>query len=209
MTSPRYVKYLTVDRFVPSGTDREGLVVARTQTNGTPNRAANGGQGNNGKGAKFAANAGAAAGGFVGAMGGSFVPPVTVNINRTQNNGGAQGGRRQSQFILGEPEFNNTDDVRNYCNHLRALMIQAAIELAMAAKILEARLGQSMPLPGENAIQTKMRAKKVAWKLKRASDGATAAAKNAVATYAAFQREYADLMRPRPQRPATTNPFQF
>jgi len=184
--------------------------VARTQTNGTPNRGVNGGQANNGKGAKFAANAGAAAGGFVGAMGGSFVPPVTVNINRTQNNGGAaQGGRRQSQFILGEPEFNNTDDVRNYCNHLRALMIQAAIELAMAAKILEARLGQSMPLPGENAIQTKMRAKKVAWKLKRASDGATAAAKNAVATYAAFQREYADLMRPRPQRPATTNPFQF
>lgn len=158
---------------------------------------------------KFA-NAGAAAGGFFGAMGGSFVPPVTVNVNRTQNNnGGARGGRRQSQFILGEPEFNNTDDVRNYCNHLRALMLQASIELAMAAKILEARLGQSMPLPGENVIQTKMRAKKVAWKLKRASDGATASAKNAVAAYAAFQREYADLMRPRPQRAATTNPFKF
>lgn len=185
--------------------------MARTQTSGgTPNRATNGQQVNNGKGAKFA-NAGAAAGGFVGAMGGSFVPPVNITINRTQNNGSvpSQGGRRQSQFILGEPEFNNTDDVRNYCNHLRALMIQAAIELAMAAKILEARLGQSMPLPGENPIQTKMRAKKVAWKLKRASDGATAAAKNAVAAYASFQREYADLMRPRPQRAATTNPFQF
>ncbi|MFJ7050027.1 plasmid transfer protein TraA [Streptomyces sp. NPDC101112] len=165
--------------------------------------------GNGGKGNKFA-NAGAAAGGFVGAMGGSFVPPVTVNINRTQNNGGAAGGgRRQSQFILGEPEFNTTDDVRSYCNGLRALMIQAAIELAMASKILEARLGQSMPLPGENAIQAKMRAKRVSWKLKRASDGATAAAKNAVAAYAAFQREYADLIRPRPQRPATTNPFKF
>lgn len=157
---------------------------------------------------KFA-NAGAAAGGFVGAAAGGFVPPVNITINRTQNNNGGAAGRRQSQFVLGEPEFNNTDDVRTYCNHLRALMIQAAIELAMAAKILEARLGQSMPLPGENPIQTKMRAKKVAWKLKRASDGATAAAKNAVATYAAFQREYADLMRPRPQRPATTNPFQF
>ncbi|NUO40573.1 MAG: sporulation protein SsgA [Streptomyces sp.] len=161
------------------------------------------------KGDKFA-NAGAAFGGFVGAMGGSFVPPVSVTVNNNRGGGQAQsGGGRRSQFVLGEPEFNNTDDVRNYCNHLRALMIQAAIELAMAAKILEARLGQSLPLPGENAIQTKMRAKKVAWKLKRASDGATAAAKNAVATYAAFQREYADLMRPRPQRPATTNPFQF
>ena len=157
---------------------------------------------------KFA-NAGAAAGGFIGAMGGSFVPPVSVTINRTTNKGGQQSGGRQSQFILGEPEFNNTDDVRNYCNHLRALMIQAAIELAMAAKILEARLGEAAPMPGENAVQTRMRAKKVAWKLKRASDGATAAAKNAVAAYGAFQREYADLMRPRPQRPATTNPFKF
>lgn len=180
--------------------------MATPTSNGSANR-----RNRPGDSTKFA-NAGAAAGGFIGAMGGSFVPPVTVNVNPRQSNGGAArsgGGRRQSQFILGEPEFNNTDDVRNYCNQLRALMIQAAIELAMAAKILEARLGQSMPLPGENAIQTKMRAKKVAWKLKRASDGCTAAAKNAVATYAAFQREYADLMRPRPQRPATTNPFQF
>lgn len=158
----------------------------------------------NGKTSKFA-KAGAAAGGFVGAMGGSFVPPVNVTINR--NGGGSSG--RQSQFILGEPEFNSADDVRTYCNHLRALMIQAAIELAMAAKILEARLGQAQPLPGDNPIQTRMRAKKVAWKLKRASDGATAAAKNAVAAYAAFTREYADLMSPRPQRPATTNPFKF
>lgn len=167
---------------------------------------------NNGKSSKFA-NAGAAAGGFVGAMGGSFVPPVNVTINRTTNKGGGggqqSGGRRQSQFILGEPEFNSADDVRNYCNHLRALMIQASIELAMAAKILEARLGQAQALPGDNPIQTRMRAKKVAWKLKRASDGTLAAAKNAVAAYGAFQREYADLMRPRPQRAATTNPFKF
>ena len=168
----------------------------------------------NDTGSKFAnagAGIGAAAGGFVGAMGGSFVPPVTVNINRTTNKGGGQqsGGRRQSQFILGEPEFNSAEDVRNYCNGLRALMIQAAIELAMAAKILEARLGQAQALPGDNPIQTRMRAKKVSWKLKRASDGATAAAKNAVAAYGAFQREYADLIRPRPQRAATSNPFKF
>lgn len=174
--------------------------MAGTRTNG---------QTNNGDSRKFA-NAGAAAGGFVGAMGGSFVPPVNVTINRApKGSGGQQSGGRQSHFILGEPEFNNADDVRNYCNHLRALMIQAAIELAMAAKILEARLGQAQALPGDNPVQTRMRAKKVAWKLKRASDGATAAAKNAVAAYAAFQREYADLMRPRPQRAATTNPFKF
>ncbi|MFJ9676386.1 plasmid transfer protein TraA [Streptomyces sp. NPDC101221] len=166
---------------------------------------------NNSRDNKFA-NAGAAAGGFVGAMGSSFVPPVNVTINRTTNKGqggGQQSGGRQSHFILGEPEFNSAEDVRNYCNHVRALMIQAAIELAMAAKILEARLAQAQTLPGDNPIQGRMRARKVGRSLKKAADGATSAAKSAVATYGAFTREYADLMRPRPQRQAPTNPFKF
>lgn len=163
----------------------------------------------NNKSNKFA-NAGAAAGGFVGAMGGSFVPPINININRTQNVG-VQGGRRGSggNFILPEPVFNNTDEVQNYCNHVRALMIACAIELAMASKILEARLAQVPPKPDESAVQAKIRAKRVAWKLKRAADSATAVAKNSVAAYGAFTREYADFIRPRPQQAATTNPFKF
>lgn len=44
-----------------------------------------------GRGARAATAAGAAAGGFVGAMGGSFVPPLTVNLNGRGGNGG-QGG---------------------------------------------------------------------------------------------------------------------
>ncbi|WP_050793935.1 plasmid transfer protein TraA [Streptomyces viridosporus] len=169
---------------------------------------------------KFA-NAGAAAGGFVGAAAGSFVPPVNVTVNRTTNNhGGGRGGGQQrggaatggsggSHFILGEPEFNSTEDVRAYCNHVRALMVQCAIELAMAAKILEARLAQAQALPGDNPVQGRMRAARVGRKLKKAADGATAAAKSAVGAYGAFQREYADLMRPRPQRTATTHPFRY
>ncbi|MFI2661068.1 plasmid transfer protein TraA, partial [Streptomyces rimosus] len=159
---------------------------------------------------KFA-DAGAFAGGLLGAMGGSFVPP----INLTVNSGGGRGGQspaasRTPHFMLGEPTFASTDDVRNYCNGVRALMLQCAIELAMGAKILEARLAQAQPLPDDTPIQAKLRAMKVGRKLKRAADGATAAAKNAVAAYGAFQREYADLMRPRPkQRPAQTTPFQF
>ncbi|MFD4577892.1 plasmid transfer protein TraA [Streptomyces sp. NPDC058417] len=158
------------------------------------------------------ANAGAMAGGFLGAMGGSFVPPMNITVNN--NKGGGGGGKsapagRTSHFILGEPEFNTADDVRNYCNGLRAIMLQAAIELAMAGKILEARLAQAQTLPGDNPIQSRVRARRVGSKLKKASDGATAAAKSAVAAYGAFTREYADLMRPRPQRHATTNPFQF
>ncbi|MFD8300697.1 MULTISPECIES: plasmid transfer protein TraA [Streptomyces] len=147
-----------------------------------------------------------------------FAPSFGLNVNVGGANGG--GGRQAvgangrqssstSHFVLGEPEFNSAEDVRNYCNHVRALMLHAAIELAMAAKILEARLAQAQHLPGDNPVQGRIRAAKVGRKLKKASDGATAAAKSAVAAYAAFTREYADLMRPRPQRPSTTNPFKF
>jgi hypothetical protein len=161
---------------------------------------------NNGKSNKFT-NAGAAVGGFVGAMGGSFVPPVNITVN--QNRGGASGGRGRSSFVLGDPAFNTSEDVRNYCNQARALMIQVGIELAMASKILEARLAQAQRLPGDNPIESRMRAKKVGWKLKRAADGATAAAKGAVGAYGAFSREYADIMRPRPQQEPAVNPFRF
>jgi hypothetical protein len=152
-----------------------------------------------------------------------FAPKFGLNVN-VSSNGGGRGGRqggastrggRQSggggstHFVLGEPDFNTTEDVRNYCNHVRALMIQAAIELAMASKILEARLSQAQTLPGDNPIQGRMRARSVSRKLKKAADGATAAAKSAVGAYGAFTREYADLMRPRPQRAASTNPFKF
>lgn len=161
-------------------------------------------------------------------MAGTQVPPqhgangAQAKWNTTKNfgsngNGNDSGGQRGSvvsqqagsHFVLGEPEFNSTEDVRNYCNHVRALMIQAAIELAMASKILEARLAQAQTLPGDNPVQGRMRARRVGRKLKKAADGATAAAKSAVGTYGAFEREYADLMRPRPQRAATTSPFRY
>ncbi|MFF7366035.1 hypothetical protein [Streptomyces sp. NPDC008125] len=47
-----------------------------------------------GLGSRTAAAAGAAAGGFVGAMGGSFVPPLTVNMNSGGNGGSHNGGGR-------------------------------------------------------------------------------------------------------------------
>lgn len=149
-----------------------------------------------------------------------FAPSFGLNVNVQANGrggggqrgGGVRGGQQGgggSHFVLGEPEFNSVEDVRNYCNHVRALMIQCAIELAMASKILEARLAQAQTLPGDNVVQARVRARKVGRKLKKAADGATAAAKSAVGAYGAFTREYADLMRPRPQRPASTNPFKF
>lgn len=166
-------------------------------------------QGQSNNASKFAA-AGAAAGGFVGAATGSFIPPINVKVT-TGGSRPAGGGSRTPHFMLGEPNFANTEDVRAYCNAVRALMLQCSIELAMGAKILEARLSQAQTLPDDGPMQAKLRAMRVARKLKRAADGATAAAKNAVAAYGAFQREYADLMRPRPQRqaPAAQTPFKF
>lgn len=146
----------------------------------------------------------------------AFAPTIKINMAKTTNNGSGSGsgsgqgsGSRTSHFILGEPEFNSSEDVRNYFNHARAVFLQASIELAIAAKILEARLGQAQALPDDNVVQVRMRAKKVGRKVKKAADGSVAAAKNMVAAYGAFTREYADLMRPRPQRAATTNPFRF
>lgn len=145
-----------------------------------------------------------------------FAPSFGLNVNvgngtqQAPASGGQMSGANQpSHFMLGEPTFNNTDEVRTYCNHVRAVMVHAAIELAMASKILEARLSQAQSLPGDNPIQGRLRARKVGRQLKKACDGATSSAKSAVAAYAAFTREYADLMRPRPQQAASTNPFKF
>jgi hypothetical protein len=144
-----------------------------------------------------------------------FAPSVGLNVNinsgpkQAPAGGGGVAANQPSHFLLGEPTFNSTDEVRTYCNTVRALMVHAAIELSMAAKLLEARLRQAQCLPGDNTVQTRLRARKVGRQLKKSADGATAAAQAAVAAYAAFTREYSDLMRPRPQERIHHNPFKF
>ncbi|WP_416876588.1 plasmid transfer protein TraA, partial [Kitasatospora sp. SC0581] len=111
-------------------------------------------------------------------------PSFGINLNlgngshNTTSSGGGGGfaaaggnGRIQtsnSHFILGEPEFGGTDQVIQYCNHVRAVMVQAAIELAVASKILEARLAQASADPGANVFQRRMAARSVASKLRKA-----------------------------------------
>jgi len=150
----------------------------------------------------------------------AFNPTFGINLNvvgngsnNGSNNGSAAGGpgriqTNNSHFIMGEPEFNSTDQVIQYCNHARAVFVQAAIELAVASKILEARLAQAASMPGENILQRRMKARTVAGKLRKAADGATSAAKSVVGTYAALQREYSQLVRPQVQR-ITSAPFRF
>lgn len=143
----------------------------------------------NGKSNKFA-NAGAAVGGFAGAMGGSFIPPVNVTINRTTHNGGGgKGGRQPSQSLLPAPEFTSPAQVRNYCNTLRAAGVTLSIEVAMAAEILKGVLA-AVPDPDGRPFGSKIRAAKVTRKLNKAADALKAAAKNSAAAYSIFQQEF-------------------
>lgn len=143
-------------------------------------------------------------------------PNLNINSTRTTTAGGSSGGQRasaggsRSQFMLPDPEFGSAAELRNYCNTLRAFAVHASIEVMVAAEILQAALSQANGVRDDNFIQHKLRARKVARKLKKAGESLADAASNAAATYAAFQREYADIMSARPtQRPAQARPFQY
>ncbi|GAB7074420.1 plasmid transfer protein TraA [Streptomyces sp. JCM 18897] len=156
--------------------------MATTTRNGGTNGAAN-------KGNKFA-NAGAAAGGFVGALGGSFVPPVNVTVNNNKNAAArSAGGRSHAESLLPAPEFTSPAQVRNYCNTLRAAAVTLSIEVAMGAEILKGVLA-AVPDPDGRAFGSRVRAAKVARKMQRSADALRDAAKNAAACYAVFQQEY-------------------
>ncbi|MGZ3113251.1 plasmid transfer protein TraA [Streptomyces sp. H62] len=136
---------------------------------------------------KFA-NVGAAAGGFVGGLGSSFVPPVNVTVNNTKGAAGRPGGT-SSQSLLPSPEFSSPAQVRNYCNTLRAAGVTLSIEVAMAAEILQSVLA-AVPDPEGRAFGSRIRAQKVARKMRKSADALRDAAKNAAAAYASFQQEY-------------------
>ncbi|GGY60783.1 plasmid transfer protein TraA [Streptomyces anulatus] len=133
-------------------------------------------------------SAGAAAGGFVGAMGSTFVPPINVTFNNTKNVPGPRGGG-QSQSLLPAPEFNSPAQIRNYCNTLRAAAVTLSFEVAMGAEILKAVLA-TVPDPDGRIGGSKIRAFKVSRKMQRAADELRNAAKLAAACYATFSQEY-------------------
>lgn len=152
------------------------------------------------KGNKFA-NAGAAAGGFMGAMGGSFVPPINVTVNNTKNVG--RNRSRSNGSLLPSPDFGSPAMVRNYCNTLRAAAVTMSIEVSMGAEILKATLAQ-VPDPTGRAFGSRIRAAKVARKVNKAADNLKSAAKNAAAAYSAFQQEFEEeinRVRHRARRP--------
>ncbi|MFI8850242.1 plasmid transfer protein TraA [Streptomyces sp. NPDC053499] len=159
------------------------------------------GAGGSDKSNKFA-NAGAAAGGFVGAMGGAFTPPINVTVNKQAATNG-NGGRAHGESLLPAPEFTSPAQVRNYCNSLRAAAVTLSIEVAMGAEILKGVLA-AVPDPDGRPFGSRLRAQKVARKMQRSADALRDAAKNAAATYSAFQQEFEEeinRVRHRARRP--------
>ncbi|WP_405536389.1 sporulation protein SsgA [Streptomyces sp. NBC_00075] len=137
---------------------------------------------------KFA-NAGAAAGGFVGAMGSSFVPPINVTVNNNKGMARTGSHRGHAESLLPAPEFTSPAQVRNYCNTLRAAAVALSIEVAMGSEILKGVLA-AVPDPEGRAFGSRIRARKVARKMQKSADALRDAAKSAAATYATFQQEY-------------------
>ncbi|MFJ2651156.1 plasmid transfer protein TraA [Streptomyces sp. NPDC087420] len=172
----------------------------------TPRAAGRARRGSSGvnKSDKFAA-AGAAAGGFVGAMGGSFVPPVNVTVNNHKTVSPVNGGRSHAEALLPPPEFTSPAQVRNYCNSLRAAAVTLSIEVSMGAEIRKGVLA-AVPDPEGRAFGSRIRAQKVARKMQRSADALRDAAKNAAATYAIFQQQYEEeinRVRHRARKPQT------
>ncbi|KUN60773.1 sporulation protein SsgA [Streptomyces griseorubiginosus] len=162
---------------------------------------------NGNKSNKFAnagAGIGAAAGGFVGAMGSSFVPPINVTVNNNKHGASRGGGRSHSESLLPAPEFGSPAQVRNYCNSLRAAGVMLSIEVAMAAEIIQGVLS-AVPDPEGRAFGSRVRARKVSRKMRRSADALRDAAKNAAACYAVFQQEFEEeinRVRHRARKPA-------
>ncbi|RSS16633.1 plasmid transfer protein TraA [Streptomyces sp. WAC08401] len=170
-------------------------------TNGTRRTVSQPRNGQDPKGNKFA-NAGAAAGGFLGGLGGSLTPPLNITINN--NKGGQQQGvKAKAQSLMPPPEFWSPAQTRDYCNSLRAAAVALSIEVAMGAEILNATLSQ-VPDPEGKAFGSKIRAQKVARKMRKAASALQSAAKNAAACYAVYTQEFEqeiNAVRQRAKRP--------
>ncbi|MEV5874360.1 plasmid transfer protein TraA [Streptomyces sp. NPDC052101] len=128
-------------------------------------------------------------------FGASFAPGFTINVNagnKTTNGGGGSGGRgggSRGESLLPPPEFGSPAQVRQYCNTLRAAAVTLSIEVAMGAEILKGVL-TAVPDPQGRMGGSRVRANKVARKMRRSADALRDAAKNAAAAYSTFQQEY-------------------
>ncbi|WP_327386669.1 plasmid transfer protein TraA [Streptomyces sp. NBC_01207] len=124
-----------------------------------------------------------------------------------QGGGRGQGAGGRMHSPLGDPEFFNNVDIRNYCEGGRGLFLQMSFELANAAEVLNAVL-KEIPDPDGRPFGSRARARRVSRRMKKAAEEALGTAKNLAATYAAFQREFDPQLAPH-ARPRQGRRFDF
>lgn len=103
--------------------------------------------------------------------------------------------RQQFKTPLDKIEFYVPSDIRKYAETMRAIGRGLEFELASSASELQALLGSSGGTIYERAV-AKMKARKVAARLKRASHLSRGISVEAVKFYKTFEREYALALNP-------------
>jgi hypothetical protein len=175
-----------------------------TNTTPPPRQAPNGSAGS-GRAARAATAAGAAAGGFVGAMGGSFVPPLTVNLNGGGNNGNNGGGGKapagtgsSGDFHQGDRliyavekiEIRGSKDVIALAKAINRLGRELHLILGMRAEEINGVLGTYKGKWYTFGASSRVKARLVSAHLKVSAEAAKALGVGALKMAAAFDRHF-------------------
>jgi hypothetical protein len=117
--------------------------------------------------------------------------------------------KRRSIPELETIEFTGAQSVAAYSRALRALARDLAVETAQAAEEIEVvlhRTGSGHPLL--LGLDTRIRARRVASRLRRAAECANGLAIEAVKFNTEFRTQFADAIEPRRRKPAKTFDFE-
>lgn len=180
-------------------------------TRQAPTRQAPNGQAPNGSGraARVTGAAGAAAGGFVGGLGSSFVPPVNVNVNGRGNgngggrNGGGSGGAGQASAAapnnhqgdgmisaIERIEFSSEKDILDLAKAVNRLGRELHFILGMRAEEVQGVLSTYKGHWYTFGASSRVKARLVAMHLKVSAEAAKALGVGALKMAHAFDRHF-------------------
>jgi hypothetical protein len=162
---------------------------------------------NGSRAARAAGAAGAAAGGFVGGMTSSFVPPVNVNVNGSGRNGGGNGGggagagaaggapddRHQGDrliYAIERIEFTSEKDILALAKAINHLGRELHLILGMRAEELNGVLSTYKGRWYTFGAQSRVRARLVSAHLKVSAEAAKALGVGALKMAHAFDRHF-------------------
>ncbi|GLZ43517.1 hypothetical protein [Actinokineospora sp. NBRC 105648] len=92
------------------------------------------------------------------------------------------------KFVLGEPEFGSTSDLRTYCLNARTMIRPLAHELRLSAEELQGALKEIRN--GDTLAKRRWKARIVSNHLRHAADGVEDACIGAIRTFLSFERHF-------------------